>query len=198
MTVSANTTHEDDPDALSGRTIPLNGRFMLPDTSEHPCRVARLTIDTADFLSDTVVQFGMPIVAYLGELGRVVGICSQRIEGGFSVKFTMSGTARDKFAAKLKQKDGEKALLAHQDRAPRFSPTQAKSHIALSDGRIYPCEVLDISLSGAAVKADVMPTLGTYVALGKMRGRVVRYTDEGMAIEFVNPLDRSSLSAQLK
>jgi hypothetical protein len=171
---------------------------MLPDTSEHPCRVARLTIDTADFLSDTVVPFGMPIVAYLGDLGRVIGVVSQRVEGGFSVKFTMSGTARDKFAAKLKQRDGDKAAGAHPDRAPRFSPTQTKSHIALSDGRIYPCEVLDISLSGAAVKADIMPTLGTYVALGKMRGRVVRYTDQGMAIEFVKPLDRTSLAAQLK
>jgi hypothetical protein len=172
---------------------------MLPDTSEHLCRVSRVTTDAADFLSDMVPPFGLPIVAYIGDLGRVVGLSNQRIEGGFTVKFTMTGAARDKFEAKLKQRGGRKpAEEAVQHRAPRFEPSQSKSQIALSDGRVYPCEVLDISLSGAAVKADIMPTLGTYVALGKMRGRIVRYTDQGMAIEFVKPLDRATLAAELK
>jgi hypothetical protein len=34
--------------------------------------------------------------------------------------------------------------------------------------------------------------------LGKMRGRIVRYTDEGIAIEFVKPLDQASLAKHLR
>ena len=43
-----------------------------------------------------------------------------------------------------------------------------------------------------------MPSLGTYIMLGKMRGRVVRYLDNGIAIEFVKLLDRSQLSEHVR
>jgi hypothetical protein len=79
----------------------------------------------------------------------------------------------------------------------RYEPKDAKSSITLPDGRVYGCEVLDISLSGAAVKVDVVPSLGTHIALGKMRGRVVRYHPTGIAIEFLRPLDQSLLSDQV-
>jgi hypothetical protein len=49
--------------------------------------------------------------------------------------------------------------------------------------------VVDVSLSGAALKAGVIPALGTYVLLGRMRGRVVRYLESGVAIEFTRQLD---------
>ena len=58
---------------------------------------------------------------------------------------------------------------------------------------IYNCEVIDISLSGAAIKTEVMPSVGTFLMLGKMRGRVVRYLEQGVAIEFVKQLDRSNV-----
>jgi hypothetical protein len=72
-------------------------------------------------------------------------------------------------------------------------PRQAASHINLSDGREYACEVIDISVSGAAIKCHVLPSIGTYVNLGKMRGRVVRYTSDGFAIEFLRKMDPSKL-----
>ena len=50
----------------------------------------------------------------------------------------------------------------------------------------------------AAVKVDVMPSLGTYIMLGKMRGRIVRYVDSGIAIEFLKPLNTTQLSAQIR
>ena len=70
--------------------------------------------------------------------------------------------------------------------------------ITLPDGRVYPCEILDISLSGAAVKVDVMPSLGTHLMLGKMRGRIVRYVESGIAIEFLKPLNTTQLSTQIR
>ena len=41
-------------------------------------------------------------------------------------------------------------------------------------------------------------SLGTYVTLGKMRGRIVRYHDTGIALEFVRPLNRAQLTEQLR
>ena len=59
----------------------------------------------------------------------------------------------------------------------------------LPDGRAYPCEVIDISVASAAIKTDVMPGLGTFLMLGRMKGRVIRYLENGVVIEFVKYLD---------
>jgi hypothetical protein len=61
----------------------------------------------------------------------------------------------------------------------------------LPDGRVYACEVIDISISGAAIRMEVLPSLGTYVMLGKMKGRIVRYIENGVALEFVKQLERT-------
>ncbi len=39
-----------------------------------------------------------------------------------------------------------------------------------------------------------MPSLGTCVMLGKMRGRIVRHVDSGIAIEFLRLLETAQLS----
>jgi hypothetical protein len=44
--------------------------------------------------------------------------------------------------------------------------------------------VLDISLSGAAVRTKVRPSVGSMVHLGNMRARVVRHLEDGIALEF--------------
>ena len=88
-------------------------------------------------------------------------------------------------------------IPANQRRHERFEPKDNNSHITMPDGRVYSCEVLDISLSGAAIKTPIMPNLGTYVLLGKMRGRVVRYVEDGLAIEFVRPLSQTALQTEV-
>jgi hypothetical protein len=175
------------------------GRFMLPDMSEHPCQVKDLSLDGAIFITGQVPQGGTAIVAYIDDVGRVEALSADPVPGGFRVIFTHAGARRDRFAARLNwvyAKRGEDA--ADQRRHFRHELAERTSHITLPDGRIYPCEVIDISLSGAAVKVDVIPSLGTYVMLGKMRGRIVRYHDTGIALEFVKPLNRAQLSEQLR
>jgi hypothetical protein len=178
------------------------GRFMLPDTSEHPCQVMELTVDGAIFATEQPPPVGLPIVAYIDTIGRVVGISEDRVERGFRVKFTMAGNRRDRLASRLsslgQKPDTDMDEADQLRRAVRFKITEKSSHLGLPDGRIYACEVIDISLTGAAVKTDIMPTLGTCVMLGKMRGRIVRYTEQGIAIEFVSPMDHGALAKHIR
>ncbi len=37
--------------------------------------------------------------------------------------------------------------------------------------------------------------MGTFVMLGKMKGRVVRYLENGVAIEFMKALEKSDLTS---
>lgn len=199
MNASAATAVSPDtppPQANSGRRV-MFGRFMLPDLTEHPCQVANLTVDGAIFLTDQVPGGGQQIVAYIDDIGRVEAITADRVPGGFRVLFSLSGARRDRFISRLAWIAGRNARTAESRRHARYEPKDAKSAITLPDGRVYTCEVIDISLSGAAIKVDIVPSLGTHVTLGKMRGRVVRYHPTGIAIEFLRALDQAQLSDQV-
>jgi hypothetical protein len=175
----------------------LFGRFMLPDHSEHPCQVNEISLTGAIFITSRVPPRGQAIVAYLEEVGRVEVTSAEPVPNGFRVLITLAGARRDRLESRLKwlaQKQANQGTVDDRRHA-RFETRDATSQITMPDGRVYDCEVLDISLTGAAVKVEVMPSLGTYIMLGKMRGRVVRYLDSGVAIEFTKPLERPALAS---
>jgi hypothetical protein len=169
------------------------GRFMLPDMSEHACQVVDVTPEGATFMTADVPPMGQAVVAYLEEIGRVEAITAAQVSGGFRVDFTLQGSRLERLQQRIKflQERGPDAQDSR--RHARFEPSEKASQIALPDGRVYNCEVMDISVSGAAIKTEVVPSVGTYLMLGKMRGRVVRYLENGVAIEFVKQLDRGQL-----
>lgn len=175
----------------------LFGRFMLPDTSEHSCQVSELSVEGAIFSSNLAPPRGLPIVAYIETIGRVVGVSGDATDGGFKVNFTLAGNKRERLASRLASLRGTPEEESEARRAPRYTLSGSSSQLSLPDGRLYACEVLDISLTGASVKTEILPSLGTCIVLGKMRGRIVRYTDQGIAIEFVSPLDQASLAKHI-
>jgi hypothetical protein len=182
----------------SGPAI-IFGRFMLPDMSEHACQVGQLTPDGAVFITTIVPETDSQIVAYIDDIGRVEGVSGEVVPGGFRIAFSHTGQRRARFASRLSGRSGKNTTVGTDlRRHARQAPDDNHSYVTLPDGRIYPCEVIDISLSGAAVKVDVMPSLGTYLILGKMRGRIVRYVDSGIAIEFMRPLDTTQISDQIR
>jgi hypothetical protein len=174
------------------------GRFMLPDMTEHPCQVTNLSLDGATFITDKVALVGQQIVAYIDDIGRVEGISADAVAGGFRVLFSLAGARRERFASRLTWLANKNAKTQEHRRHARYEPKDTSSNITLPDGRVYACEVIDISLSGAAVKVDVVPSLGTHVMLGKMRGRVVRYLPTGVAIEFLRALEQAQLQEQVR
>lgn len=181
------------PSGMSKALGIVFGRFMLPDMSEHACQVVDVTSQGATFLTEHVPESGQTLVAYLEDIGRVEAISTMPVQGGFRVDFTLQGSRLERLQQRiewLKNRDPDDETGR---RHARFEPTEKQSQISLPDGRVYNCEVIDISVSGAAIKTEVVPSVGTYLMLGKMRGRVVRYIEQGVAIEFVKQLDRGQL-----
>jgi PilZ domain len=164
------------------------GRFMLPDMSEHACQVVDLTLEGATFMTGDVPATGVAIVAYLEDLGRVEVISGEPLPGGFKVSYAASGARLERLQQRIAYLLERASGAADNRRHPRFEPKDKHSAITLPDGRNYACEVIDISMSGAAIKTDIMPAMGTYLMVGKMRGRVVRYLEHGFAIEFMKQL----------
>lgn len=176
------TTAQLPNDALKGVVF---GRFMLPDMSEHACQVLDLTLEGATFMTSDVPPIGLAIVAYLEDLGRVEVISGDPIPGGFQIQYAATGARLERLQQRITYLMERADGAPDQRRHPRFEPKDKHSSITMPDGRSYACEVLDISVSGAGIKTDVMPALGTYLMIGKMKGRVVRYLENGFAIEFI-------------
>jgi len=117
---------------------------------------------------------------------------------GFWVSFRHEGPRRDRFIRHLRwlvRRD--RGLAAAERRHTRFEPRDKSAHFSLPGGQEQTCEVIDISLSGAGLRSRVKPSIGSPVTLGRMRGRVVRHFEEGFAIEFLAPLERSDLDSAL-
>ncbi|MFT3671791.1 PilZ domain-containing protein [Aestuariivirga sp.] len=176
-----------------GSTI-IFGRFMLPDMTEHACQVLDITQQGAIFITATLPATNSSIVAYLEELGRVEVIAGEQVAGGFRVRYAATGSRLERLQQRIEWLRQKHEGAAEARRHPRFEPKDKHSSITLPDGRVYNCEVIDISISGAGIRTDILPAIGTFVMLGKMKGKVVRYLENGVAIEFMKQLEKSDLT----
>jgi len=168
--------------------VNLPGRFMLPNREEYPCQAVEMSPGDIVLFTPVKGEIGDRIVAYVEVLGRVSGNIARLFEGGFALKFHVSPLKQDRLADKLTWLANKDTLSMPEDRRHgRIAPDNPVSHLTLPDGRSYECQIMDISLSGAAVTAPVCPDIYTHVTLGKMHGKVVRHLDKGFAIEFNTP-----------
>ncbi|KJS08187.1 MAG: pilus assembly protein PilZ [Hoeflea sp. BRH_c9] len=190
MTVPSALHNSAPPEAaerqFSRVTISVQGRFMRADHSEHDCIVDTMSPFDAIISSSTQPAAGERIVAYLDYLGRVEGKVTETGFRSFTISINATDRKRDKLSAQLTWLANKHELGLPEDRRhERVAPSKPLSEIRLDDGRRYPCRIIDLSVSGAAVEIDVRPAFGTMVVLGNMRGRVVRHFQEGIAMEFM-------------
>jgi len=166
--------------------ISVQGRFMRADHSEHDCIVDSMSPFDAVLSSGARPETGERIVAYIDYIGRIEGKVTQAGPRSFTLSLNATDRKRDKLSAQLTWLANKHELGLPEDRRhERVSPSNPVSEIRLDDGRRYPCRIIDLSVSGAAVEIDVRPAFGTMVVLGNMRGRVVRHFQEGIAMEFM-------------
>jgi hypothetical protein len=165
--------------------VKIYGRFMLENRSEHPCQVLDMSPGNVALRADVIGQPGEKIIVYLDHIGRIEGVLTRRLEDGFAMTILASERKRDKLAAQLTWLANKHELDLPEDRRhERVAPRNPMNSLQLPDGRRYPCRIIDLSLSGAAVEIEVKPAIGAQVMLGTMRGQVVRHFEDGIAIEF--------------
>ncbi|WP_137152310.1 PilZ domain-containing protein [Devosia sp. FKR38] len=165
--------------------VSVLGRYMLADRREFPCQVLEMSPGDAIVIAPAAGLVGERVIAYLDQIGRIEGTVINQIDGGFLMDITASPRKRDKMAAQLTWLANKDVLNLPEDRRhERVVPDIRHSTVVLDDGRRYNCKIIDISLSGAAIELDVRPAIGTPVTLGRMRARVMRHFQDGVAVEF--------------
>ena len=179
-------------------SVNLPGRLMLPNHDEYDCTVLDMSPGDASFVCAARPRMGERIIAYVDHLGRIEGSVAVLNDTGFAILLTATDRKREKLAAQLTWIANKHELGLPEDRRHnRLTPRNTRTELTLDDGRRYPCRIIDLSLSGAAVDIDVRPALGTPVQLGNMKGRVVRHFQEGVAIEFSSVQPKEALTAVL-
>ncbi|MGH6734887.1 MAG: PilZ domain-containing protein [Methyloceanibacter sp.] len=175
--------------------VDLQGRFMREDKQEYPCEVRDMSAGGMYLSAPVSCHRGERIVAYLDNLGRIEGVVSRTFEGGFAVKINASQQKRERIANLLTWYVNREYLgLGEERQHERFPPRVSASKLILPNGEVHDCRVLDVSMSGASVAIRQKPAIDTVVVLGRLRGRVVRHHNQGVAIQFADLQDPDSLA----
>ncbi len=185
LATATNETESPERRANERAEVALFGRCMLPNGAERPCQVVEVSPGDCKIVMAEKPKAGERVLAYLDHLGRIDGRVMRVHSDGFSMSIDGTSRRREKLAARIEwicqsyeygRDDGRRHV--------RLEPQNRNGEIKMPDGRAYKIEIIDISLSGAAVRCNVRPALGSKVSLSGMNGSVVRHFDEGIAMEF--------------
>lgn len=147
------------------------------------CHVLRMSSGAIEITGPVTGSVGERVTVHLERFGRFEGPVIRIGERRLVMRIVATNDDRNKIARKIEWVKNEKNR--DKRRHERLIPRDPHSTLYLRDGHAIPCQIIDYSVSGAAVSADTIPELGTMLIVGKIIGQVVRQFPEGFAIEFI-------------
>jgi hypothetical protein len=165
--------------------LDLRGRLLDRAGEEHDCRTLDISPGDARIASPAHAREGDRLIVYLQELGRVETEIVRVLDSAiFAVKFNATQHKRERIAEQLTLMINPECAVEDERRHRRIVGNGIVP-VELEDGTSMPCEILDFSLVGLAVKTmRVRPLIGAWVKIGNQYGRVSRYIDGGFAVDF--------------
>ena len=98
----------------------------------------------------------------------------------------MTQHRREKLAAQLTWLINREHFPGLEERRhERIVPKKSTSSLKIGESTT-PCQVLDVSFSGASIGTDIRPPIGTELRLGRLRARVVRHHNQGIGLQFID------------
>lgn len=161
------------------------GRYMLSNKQEFPCQVRDMSPGSLAMSCPVAGEIDEKVIVYIDHVGRVEGKIKRLFDGGFAMSIEATKHKREKLAGQLTWLTNRHELNLPEDRRhDREAPTNPLTKVTLTNGQELNAKILDMSLSGAALSFNVKVEIGAMLMVGKIRSRVVRVFDEGVAVEF--------------
>jgi hypothetical protein len=152
----------------------------------HACRLQSISPLQAVLVAAVFPELDETIALHVKEFGLLRGRVTRILRTGFAMTFELDDAARKKLGAKIAwRKKHAGATKADKREFARILPRNPRTVLTMADGTLWPCFVIDVSQSGVAVSAAILPGQGTPVAVGSLVGRVVRRLDVGFAVQFL-------------
>lgn len=184
--------------SLAGRYMLSSKRDTLGNRREFACRALNMSALKMLLACPVAAPLGERVITHIDQFGKLEGKITRLMDRGFIMSLTGTGEEQAKRAAKLAWLENHKNHDVHDVRKHgRIVPRNPYSTLVLPDGQTLTCLVIDMSVSGAAVSADIQPEIGMPLALGKVVGRVRRRFAEGFAIQFIETQDLETLEDRL-
>jgi hypothetical protein len=139
---------------------------------------------------------GAQIVLYAEGFDRFAGTIAWVSKDSCGIQFNCSPAKQARTAEKLYCHLIGEPLPQTHTRAPRRAVTQAARELKRDNGETASFVVIDISLTGAALRTRSRPTIGEVITMGTVKGRVARYIEDGFAVEFTRPGSDKLITAQ--
>jgi hypothetical protein len=183
--------------------IVVGGSYTLPnwyDPQGKPrtfaCRTTRVSPFRMMVEVPVVGKVGDSLTSYFRDFGKFEGRISDTVAGGFLLELEMTKPLREKFASKLTwlEKKLKNPSIRDVRKDARIIPESPHSTLALMDGTMHGCFIIDMSISGVAVSAQVQPPIGMPLAVGACIGRVIRHLPDGFAVKFIETQNRFDLN----
>jgi hypothetical protein len=170
--------------------VALLGRYMLSDRREYPCQTVDMSPGGVRVLCAVAGTVGERVVLYLEQIGRVEGVIVRHAPGGFAASLSVSARKREKIASQLTWLANRELLGLPEGRShERIIPKAPAIVLRLESGREIAARIIDFSMSGVAIACTAKPPIGSAVIVGKTPGRLVRYFEGGIGVQFLLPID---------
>jgi hypothetical protein len=182
--------------------VSVDGHYTLPNWYDpqgklrtFECRTNRVSPFRMIVDVPVVGKVGDYLTSYFRDFGKLDGCIRDTRPGSFLLELDMSSARREQLANKLvwleeKQKDPEIIDLRYD---ARVIPANPQSTFTLADGTVHQCVIVDMSVSGVAVSAQVEIEFGTPLAVGACVGRVIRIFPRGFAVKFIERQNQQRL-----
>ena len=183
----------------------IPGRYSLGSQHDKPgqrrdfaCRALNMSPRAMLLAAPVSGALGERVITHFDRFGRLEGIIIRVLTRGFVMSIAATEDERARLAVKLAWLEDHKNHDAHEARKhERIVPRDPYSTLTLADGSVLTCLVIDMSVSGVAVSAEIVPEIGTPLAVGRVIGRVRRHFAEGFAVEFIELQDLDQLPHRL-
>jgi hypothetical protein len=174
--------------SLAGRRDPNGNRRQFA------CRAVNISQTSVVLATPVSGPIGERVIAYFEEFGKIQGSVTRVLDGGFVMRIAANSDERSRLVRKLIWLEQNKNYDVPDVRIhKRIVPQDPISTLIFPDGSMLGCFVIDMSASGVAVSADVIPEIGAVLAVGKVAGKVVRHFTEGFAVQFKYPQSTSNI-----
>ena len=173
-------------EGMSGHYQLKNWRDASGAPRDFPCQVKKMSSGLIELLGPVTGSVGEWVIARFEGLGRFEGPIVKSLRRGFAMRIVTTIDDRKNIDGKIAWVENKGAEKRRYD---RLIPINPRSTLHLPDGHTVPCQVIDYSMSGAAIACDRDPEIGTMLIVGRVIGRVTRRFTEGFAIEYLAPRD---------
>lgn len=179
--------------------VDLEGRFMLPNKEEHPCRVVEMSTGAILISCEVAPKLGHQVIVYIAELGRFEGTVDGIEPPVFSISMALTPLKHTKLAEQLVWFANRDALdLPENRRHKRFVPLTQLTTVRLANGKERMARINDISASGVNVEINITVSkltilVGSHVFVGQRPATVLRIFDGGFVARFDEEFEEGAI-----